>query len=139
MMMQILTKGLMVTMLLALLAGCAHIEARKESNALKTTLETYSKAIRWGYFETAANYRRPRQGEVRELDPVSLRDVRVVSYEMSDPVLLADQHEAHVAAQIGYYRNDSGAIRQIREEQIWWYSSTEKHWLLDGDLPDFSQ
>ncbi len=138
-MMPTMTKTLLVMLLLSLLTGCANIQARKESNALKATLETYRKAIRWGYFETAANYRRPRQGQVRELDPDRLKDVRVVSYEMSDPVLVGEQHEAHVTAHIGYYRSDSGALRQIRQDQTWWYSSDEKHWLLDGDLPDFRQ
>lgn len=137
-MMQMVMKALVAAMLVSLLAGCAQLQARRESNALKRTLETYREAIRWGYFETAANYRHPREGEVRELDPAGLKDVRVVSYEMSDPVLLSDRHEAHVTARIGYYRSDSGALRQIRQDQTWWYSSKEKHWLLDGDLPDFS-
>jgi len=131
-------KALVAAMLVSLLVGCAQIQARQESNALMNTLETYRKAIRWGYFETAANYRRPRQAQVHELDPASLKDVRVVSYEMSDPVLVRDRHEAHVTAMIGYYRSDSGALRQIRQDQTWWYSGKEKHWLLDGDLPDFS-
>jgi len=137
--MQTMMKTLVAALLLSSLAGCADLQARKESNALKNTLETYRKAIRWGYFETAANYLRLRRGELRKRDTASLKAVRVVSYEMSDPVLVGDRHEAHVTARIGYYRSDSGTLRQTRQDQTWWYSDTEKHWLLDGDLPDFDQ
>jgi hypothetical protein len=50
-----------------------------------------------------------------------------------------DPNRAVVRARIEYYREDSPTVRELTDEQHWWYDEEARRWYLDGALPDFSR
>lgn len=103
------------------------------------SLNNYLQLIRWGRFDTAAQYIRYRQTEVPALRARKYLDaIRVTSCEILNQASSADQKEAIVTVGIGFYHVDSGIVESFQERQVWWYEETSKRWFLEGDLPDFA-
>ncbi|MGH8657534.1 MAG: hypothetical protein ACREV4_03360 [Gammaproteobacteria bacterium] len=123
---------------LCFLDGCASMQAAQRQENLDISLNTYLKLIRWGHFDTAAQYIRHRE---KEGPPPRARDnlegVRVTFYEVLSQGLSDNQKEALVAVTLGFYDVDSGIVHRFHDRQMWWFDEAAKRWFLDGDLPDF--
>jgi hypothetical protein len=120
------------------LTGCAKIEHKEREIRLDQAARLYADSIRWGNFETATGFIRPRQGTPPPLS-TNLADVRVTAYSWR--ILHVDEtgHEAEVTASFDYYNVNSGTIRSTSQTAFWWFDPVTERWFLDGTLPDFSR
>jgi hypothetical protein len=132
-------RSLIVFLSCCLLAACAGVESKKQTELLNDSLKTFRQMIRWGAYDRAAAYRRRPSGELPEPDLRSLDNIRVVSYEVTNSRLSEDGTNAIVNAQISYYSDETGTVYTTQYLQNWWFDAEEKHWFLDGDLPSFEQ
>ena len=48
-------------------------------------------------------------------------------------------NEARILARIDFYRKDSRIVSNVRDEQLWWYDTTQKSWFLGTPMPDFAK
>ncbi|MCB1749652.1 MAG: hypothetical protein H6977_16955 [Gammaproteobacteria bacterium] len=132
---------LLATLLLAVLAaGCADVPLvgrHERTTAFDDATDNYGKMLRWGYFEEAAKYLRAQDGSaiVPDLDRVAR--YRVTSYTISNKLLADTGREGRVLATIEYYEIDSGVLRTLRDEQLWWHDRESDHWFLASPLPAF--
>ena len=128
--------GLMLAALC--IVGCSGVTPiAKKSRAIsfESTTKTYGKLMRWGYFDEAAGYVRSKDGTAIEIDLDRIARYRVTSYK-NTVVLLADEgSEGRVVAAIEFYEIDSGVLKTIRDEQMWWYDAESERWFLGSGLP----
>jgi hypothetical protein len=124
-------------LLAAFLSGCASMDERKKTVTLERATRHYENAIRWGDYETANAFRLREGDSALTLDPDSLKRFRVTSYEILSSVLNADETEARIVVQIGYY--DEGRMREVTltDRQTWKYDTDLEQWYLDSPLPAF--
>jgi hypothetical protein len=129
-------------LLLALCAGCASIVSpgeEKRGRALFEATDTYRKLIRWGQYEQAAQYLRGKDEEVAGPDLERMQRYRVVGYHQADQIASAEGTEVRAVVLIEYYEIDSGVTKTLRDEQYWWYETTEKRWFLGTPMPVFGR
>lgn len=119
-----------------LAAGCATIREEQRYTELDITLRSYGAALRWGYYETAASFLRPRPGSEPTPPCAPRQDLRVTTYQVRDAGLSDDFLEARVRAAIAYVLLDQSAVRETTDVQTWWYSKEAQRWFLDGGLPE---
>jgi hypothetical protein len=119
-----------------LAAGCGTIREEQRYTELDITLRSYGAALRWGYYETAATFLRPRPGSEPVPPCAPRQDLRVTTYQVRDSGLSDDFSEAHVRATIGYVLLDQNTVRESVDTQTWWYSKEAQRWFLDGGLPE---
>jgi hypothetical protein len=139
---QLLNARLFALLLIAAcvtLAGCARIEQKERQIHLDKAVRLYVESIRWGNFDTAAGFIRPREGTSHALNTRNLGDVRVTAY--SSRILHVDEtiHEAQVAVAFDYYNVNSGTLRSVSQTLLWWFDPVTESWYLDGTLPNFSR
>lgn len=129
---------LMITSLV-MLNGCGRIEQKEREIGLDKAVRLYVDSIRWGNFDTAAGFIRPREGTPPALDMTNLGDVRVTAY--SSTIIHVDEtiHEAQATAAFDYYNVNSGRVRSVSQSLLWWFDPGTERWYLDGTLPDFSR
>jgi hypothetical protein len=120
------------------LTGCAKFEHKERQIRLDQAVRVYADSIRWGNFDTATGFIRPRDGMPPALS-TNLGDVRVTAY--ASRILHIDEtsHEAQVTASFDYYNVNSGTIRSTSQTVLWWFDPVTERWYLDGTLPDFSR
>ncbi len=146
--------GLAAVMLLTQsmwITGCARMEAHSRDQAFREDVDEYGRMLRWGFYDAAAAFLRrpPADGPEHpagtdpgpaEVDTAALKPVRVTNYEIvSQRFSPSDPNRATVRAHVEYYREDSPTVREITDEQHWWYDEDAGRWYLDGTLPDFSR
>ena len=134
------TKGVPASIgvaILVCLAACASVESAKRSDALESSLRQYGIAIRWGHYDAAVQFMRPRDKVIETTGSGSLNDIRVTSYDVVEQGLSDDQTEARLTVAISFYHVESGIVHRLKDQQVWWYDEDSKQWFLDGDLPDF--
>jgi len=124
-----------------LLVGCAggmpSIAKKSRDNAFEAAISTYTKLMRWGYFEEAAKYIRARDDSVIEIDLARAARYRVSAYNNASQTRTKEGIEGRVLALIEYYEIDSGVLHTVRDEQFWWYDEAVKRWFLGSPLPAF--
>ncbi len=131
-------RTLIVLFLTATVAGCTALSQEKQLIALDPTLSAYTGAIRWGNIETAAGFARPRDGRDPIVNPEAMDGLKITGYKVRINRINANADEASASLSFTYYHDDRATIRQVDQTDIWYYSSTDKTWYLDGTLPDFS-
>jgi outer membrane murein-binding lipoprotein Lpp len=134
---RILTLAAMLSVLL--LAACA---TQQRSDTLTTTLNAYGSTLRWGDFESAAQFIDPA---IRAAHPLSSLDIgRYKQVKVSDydngagPVPLSDT-EVQQTVQINLVNIHTQSERSIVDHQTWRYDEKNKHWWLMSGLPDITQ
>jgi hypothetical protein len=119
--------------------GCGSMDVRDATRmkSLDVTLNNYDKLIRWSLFSEAARYVRPRSVDAPGVDVRHLQGVHVTQLTPVTQGLSDDRMEARVRNRIDYYWDDSGVIRSLTDDQVWWYDEASHRWYLDGSLPAF--
>lgn len=129
----------MATLVVTLSAcGTAQRKADKIRDlSMVTTTDAYRKLVRWGNFEEAAFHLKARKGETRKPALKRYKPWKITSYNVGEVVRDETGNEARLTAHIEFYSTDTGHASSMKYEQLWWYDTTDKHWYLDGTLPDF--
>ena len=130
---------LVLACVLALTAcgGMPSVKREARSNKFEAAVKTYAKLVRWGYYDEAAKYLRARDGSTIDADLAMASRFRVSAYKPLSSIVADSNDEGRVVAMIDYYEIDSGVIRTLRDEQLWWYDTEVKRWFLGSPLPNF--
>ncbi|MEM7467055.1 MAG: hypothetical protein AAF387_09240 [Pseudomonadota bacterium] len=113
------------------------IKDRQQTYDLDAATDTYRKLIRWGYYDQAVQYIRPRDGDAPEVNVEEAGRFKVTHYTITNTIVADDLQDAEVTASIEYYEVESGVAKTIRDLQHWWFEPEEKRWYQESGLPDF--
>ncbi len=133
------TLSLLVVSSFLLLAGCA---TSQRSDTLTTTLNAYGSTLRWGDFQSAAQFIDP---QLRAAHPVSKLDleryqqVKVSEYDNGAGPVPAGENEVQQTVDISLINIHTQTERSIVDHQTWHYDEKSKHWWLTSGLPDITQ
>jgi hypothetical protein len=123
-----------------LLAGCPNTKSR--SDELTDTLNAYASTLRWGDFQSGAQFIDPAVRKAHPLSSVDIgryQQVKVSEYdEGAGPVPLS-QTEVQQTVHINLINIHSQSERSMVDHQTWRYDEKTKHWWLMTGLPDISQ
>ena len=131
--------SLLVVLSVLLLAGCA---TQKRSDTLTTTLTAYGSALRWGDFQSAAQFLDP---EIRLKHPLSdleiarYKQVRVSEYDDGNGPVPAADGDVQQTVHISLINIHTQSERTVVDHQTWHYDEKTKHWWLTSGLPDITQ
>jgi hypothetical protein len=132
-----MTRCATVLALALLLTGCTGLGAQRQAIALENTTRAYERAIRWGDFDAAEEFRAPADRLNRTPIPGRLNDIRVTSYEPVDYWLSADMKEARIVVDIRYYNEHRMKEVTVTDRQTWRYDDRAARWYLVDPLPAF--
>lgn len=121
----------------ALISGCERLKRQDQTSRLNSSLTGYAGAIRWGNFETAQGFARPREGAPLPLNAQVSAGVKVTGYSIRVNNVNANGDEANVSFSFTYYKGDSASVNTVNQTNVWYYDLNNKAWLLDGSLPKF--
>jgi outer membrane murein-binding lipoprotein Lpp len=130
---------LVVVLATMLLAGCA---TKTRSDALMTTLKAYGSTLRWGDFQSAAQFIDPAVRAAHPLTTLQLaryRQVRVSEYDDGPGPVPVGDFEVRQTAQISLINVHTQSERSIVDQQTWRYDENAKRWWLISGLPDITQ
>ena len=130
-------RGFLSALALVALSGCAAIETKKRSQTLNDRVRSYTKAIRWGDFDIAQRFLRPREGPAVQVDTEYLRGLKVTHYDYHINAPDPEAKEAEMTASFDYQQLGTATIRRLKQTAIWWYSDEHETWYLDAKLPEF--
>ncbi|MBQ4854906.1 hypothetical protein IMW82_09520 [Rhodanobacter sp. B2A1Ga4] len=131
--------SILVVLSVLLLAGCA---TKTRSDALTTTLKAYGSTVRWGDFQSAAQFIDPKVRAAHPLSPLELaryRQVRVSEYDDGAGPVPTGDFDVQQTAMISLVNIHTQSERSIVDHQTWHYDEATKHWWLTSGLPDITQ
>ncbi|OOG53736.1 hypothetical protein [Rhodanobacter sp. C03] len=134
---RILSLFALLTMLL--LTGCA---TQQRSDTLTTTLTAYASTVRWGDFQSAAQFLDPKiraAHPLSDLDIARYKQVRVSEYDDGNGPVPAGEGSVQQTVHIGLINVHTQTERSIVDHQTWHYDEKAKHWWLTSGLPDITQ
>jgi len=120
-----------------ILTGCLALSPENKMRRLDSSIEKYSKLVRWGEYERAIVFIEPSQQQAAYSEIKSFKDIRVTSYELKQQTLAKDENSADVVMQFTYYHEFSGRERVYVDRQHWEWHDNESNWRLRGTLPRF--
>lgn len=120
-----------------LLAGCLPHREDTRFAALDTSVKAFAKMMRWGEYDSAAEYLRSRDGKPAEVSLAQFRSLRITRFEVANQTLATAEDEAQAHYRIEYYREESGIVHSSQYDQSWWYDAELKRWFCDSALPAF--
>jgi hypothetical protein len=118
------------------LIGCATYDKHKQQESFEDITEVYGKAIRWGKFEVANDFR-DNKGNEEKPDFEYLKNIKVTSYELKAVNVSHDGNAVQQDVEIEYYKIDQFIEKTITDGQLWKYNEEEGRWFLHSELPDF--
>jgi hypothetical protein len=130
-----------LSVLLALSAGCTEVTHQSENRALEITLVAYGNAIRWGDLQQALPFVDPETLKKHPVTPFDLqryKQVRFVSY-IEQPPIPDGPHQVRQVVKISLLNVNTQMERDIVDNQVWRYDEATKHWHIVSGLPDITQ
>ncbi len=118
-----------------LLPGCATMERNRQVSALENSTHRYREALRWGYWQTAAELLHPSAQAQVDLEP--LENVRISGIEVVRPAAISPEGTAFQLVQIDYVLADEQRVKRILDRQDWRWDEPRQQWLLHSGLPTF--
>lgn len=121
------------------LTGCA---SQQRSDSLTTTLAAYGGTLRWGDFQTAAQFIEPKmraEHPMSALDMARYKQVRVSEYNDDAGPVPVDDFDVQQTVQISVINVHTQAERSIVDHQRWHFAQKTKHWWLTSGLPNIVQ
>ena len=129
--------ALLVATLLAACSEVPLVAKRSRTDDFDAAVKTYGKLLRWGYYDEAAKVLRARDGSTVDADLARIARYRVTGYDIGTKLIADTGREGRVVALIEYYDVDSGVVKELRDEQFWWYDDDSGRWYLGSPLPAF--
>lgn len=121
------------------LAGCA---TQQRSDSLITTTNAYGSTLRWGDFQSAAQFIDPAiraKHPISKLDLARYQQVRVTEYDNGAGPVPTGEFDVQQTAQISVVNVHTQSERSIVDHQTWHYDPVAKHWWLTSGLPDITR
>ena len=131
--------SILVVLSVLLLGGCA---TKARSDALTTTLKAYGSTLRWGDFQSAAQFIDPAVRAAHPLTPLQLaryRQVRVSEYDDGAGPVPSGDFDVQQTVLINLVNVHTQSERSVVDHQSWHYDEKTKHWWLTSGLPDITQ
>ena len=131
--------SLAVMLLLLLLAGCA---GQQRSDALTKTLAAYGSTLRWGDFQSAAQFIDPKvlaAHPLTQLDIDRYKQVRVSDYNDDAGPAPVDDFDVRQTVKVSLINIHTQEERTVIDHQTWHFDQKTKHWWLTSGLPDISR
>ena len=122
-----------------LMAGCA---SQQRSESLTTTLGAYGSTLRWGDFQSAAQFIDPKiraAHPLTRLDMELYKQVRVSEYDDGAGPVPTGDYDVQQTARISVINVHTQAERSITDHQTWHYDRKNHHWWLTSGLPKLNQ
>jgi hypothetical protein len=127
--------GFLIFLVLTLCA-CAALSEKQRDESFDTAISHYTKAIRWGDFAAANEFRRPEDPAIITPPPAS-EQIRVTACEPVQISPSASGNESAVTVRITYYRDDGMTLKTLIDQQSWEYAAAEKTWYITSPPPVF--
>lgn len=131
--------SILAVLTVLMLAGCA---TQKRSDTLTTTLNAYGSTLRWGDFQSAAQFLDPAirtKHPLSDLDIARYKQVRVSEYDDGSGPVPAGENGVQQTVRISVINVHTQTERTIVDHQTWHYDEKAKHWWLTSGLPDITQ
>ncbi len=128
----------LVTLTMLLLGGCA---TDQRNDLLTTTLNAYAHTMRWGDFNSAAQFIDPKVREAHPVPPVEMsryQQYKVSEYDEGKGPTPNGKLEVTQVVQINLVNVNTQSERTVTDNQTWRYDAESKHWWLVSGLPDIS-
>lgn len=122
-----------------LLAGCA---TKARSDALTTTLKAYGSTLRWGDFQSAAQFVDPKVRAAHPLTSLQLarfEQVRVSEYDDGAGPVPTSDFDVQQTVLISLVNIHTQSERSIVDHQTWHYDEQTRRWWLTSGLPDITR
>lgn len=127
----------LVITLCLLLSACVSLTQRQQMDLLDSTSRSYGKAVRWGYFDSAVQFIKIKDGKSISVKPGAYKDIKVIGYEQASSIAADDLSYAEIIVEIKYYRESSAVVKTLVDKQRWEYDTSSEKWYLNGKLPAF--
>lgn len=124
---------------LLLLAACATKQHSRD--LLKTTLYTYSSAIRWGDFGGALDFVDPAVRAKKPFTAVEMKrfeQIQVVGYYVQGSSNDADGNLIQMV-ELRFINRHTQVERTVVVRELWRYDETALRWWLMSGLPDITE
>ena len=138
--------GILVSIAVAIcvmsISGCGTMSARNQADKLERSVTHYASALRWGRLHEAINYHMSQDGKSAEVNLEYLEQFSVTSLDVISKTIIPSSekggiNEAIIVAEMSYFHKEQGTIRKAKLNQLWWYSTEIKRWLVETDFPEF--
>ena len=121
----------------SLLCACNSVSTKSQGESLVNSIDEYVAALRWGRFDSAAQYHMNQDKSALEVDTSQLEYIRVTGHKVKKKSINDTVDEAQVEIELQYYHNEYGTLKKLLTKQTWWYSEEAKKWFLSNDFPKF--
>lgn len=129
--------------LLALVAMlCAGCATDQRNQALITTLNAYAGTLRWGDFQSAAQFVDPKMREAHPLTALDLarfQQMRVTGYDEGAGPVPDGENQVRQVVQVSLVNVNTQSERTVIDRQSWRYDPDNKRWWLMSGLPDITR
>ena len=138
--------GLLVSIVIAigvmLFSGCTSLGARDQAEKLERSVNAYGAALRWARHRDAIGLHVTRDLKYAEVDIEHLEKFAVTSFDVLSQTIIPSSEkdgvtEAIIVSEMSYFHKEQGTVRKLKLDQLWWYSTELKHWLIESDFPEF--
>lgn len=121
---------------MAILAGCATLEAQTRLEKFDKLTRGYAKALAWSDFAVAYTATRAAQ-EAPLPDAAAPKDIKITAYEPAAPLVQQDGKTIKRVARIRYVHTSRMAERSLTMNEEWQYSDEAGRWFLLSGFPLF--
>lgn len=132
--------SLLIMLSALLLAGCPNTKSR--SDELTNTLNAYASTLRWGDFQSAAQFIDPAVRTAHPLSSIDIsryKQVKVSEYDDGAGPVPLSQNEVQQTVHVNVVNIHTQSERSVVDHQTWRYDEKAKHWWLMTGLPDITQ
>ena len=127
----------LLVLVVILSAACTDLNIKNQADKLKSSLEDYGAALRWGRYNHAFAFHIDQDGKQPEIDLNALEKFSVTAFKPVDPVLNAEATEATIPVEIDYYDEQYGTLKKFKYIQKWWFNTEVKRWFIASEFPQF--
>jgi hypothetical protein len=128
---------LRLTICCGLLTGCLPHRDDNRLAALDASIKTFAKLMRWGEYDSVADYLRSRDGTPTAVSLAQFKSLRITRFEVASQTMATTGDKAQAHYRIEYYREEAGIVRSLQYDQSWWHDAEAKRWFSDTALPAF--
>ncbi len=127
---------LVVVLLVSICSACTALNTQNQQDKFETSIGQYGAALRWGRYNEAYSFHIRKDETQPEVDLEKLEKFSVASFKILERTVNPETTEIILLVEIGYYDEQFGTLRKMKQKQIWWFNEKIKRWLTEADYPD---